>query len=698
MIKKNFLFNHKEHKEKPQRNTKEKLHILLPFVLFVRTSCHFVVKKSIITVLIFCISCNLFCQNENLSETTTDIAEDLAEQESDPEAAALFVDLLNELSENPVRINSGDESEISRLFFLSRFQIMSLTDHINKSGGIVSVYELASLPGFDRRTAEIMTPFISLRNIKNNLPQKLKTRNTLCTSFISKPGETDTSVLGSPLKILSKYKITTGPFSAGMTIEKDAGEKFLSGSPPIPDFLSSYILYSGKGIVRKVIIGNYSARFGEGTNINSLMRTGLSAIAPGLMSGHDEIKPYTSSDENIFFKGAAITLSARNLDLSILCSHKRSDASTSWSVDSSKQFVTGFYKGGLHNTESLLLKKDAVAETFFGININYSIQSVRFGLTWSESRFSLPLMLSGNDPEDFYGFDGKMSSVCSVYYNTLIKRILLFGEISADNSLDHAIIQGITLRPSDRLSVNFLYRDYSPGYTAFHGRGPGINSTTTNETGLLGNITFEAAKHLFISAGSDIAWFPWAKYRTSFPSYAKRQEFKIRYTTGENFSAEVSYNYRYSMSDGDDKQGVASIKDLSSGTLKGIFKYSPLERLTLSTRFDHKIVSESGCRGALLFQDINYTFRRAPFKVWLRYSIFDTDDWNSRIYVYENDLLYSFCIPVFSGKGSRTYAMVEWEIGDIVELRIKYGITSLIEKGCCTRETDELKMQLRLFF
>jgi hypothetical protein len=698
MINKNFLFNHKEHKKKSQRNTKEKLHILLPFVLFMSTLCPLVVRNSIIILFLFGISINLFCQNENLSVTITSIAEDLAEQESDPEAAALFVDLLNELSENPVKINSGNESEISRLFFLSRFQIMSLKDYINKTGHIVSVYELASLPGFDRRIAEIITPFISLRNIENDLPNKLKSRNTLCTNFITKSGEIDTSVLGSPLKILSKYKITAGPFSAGITIEKDAGEKFLSGSPPIPDFLSSYIMYSGKGIIRKAIIGDYSSRFGEGTNINTGMRTGFSTTAPGLMSGRDEIKSYTSSDENIFLRGAAITLSAGNLDLSFLYSHNRTDASLSLSVDSSKRFVTGLYKGGLHNTTSLLLKKDAVAETLLGVNINYSIQSVRFGFTWSESLFSLPLMVSGNDPEDCYGFEGKKNSIYSVYYNTLIKKILLFGEISADNSLDHAIIQGIILRPSDRFSVNFLYRNYSPGFTAFHGRGPGISSTTANETGLLGNFTFEAAKHLFISAGSDIAWFPWAKYRASFPSHAKRQDFKISYTPDEDFSAEMSYNYRYSMSDGDDKHGIASIKELSSGTLKGILKYSPVARLSLSTRFDNKIVSESGSRGMLLLQDINYVFKRAPFKVWLRYCIFATDDWNSRIYAYENDLLYSFSIPAFSGKGSRTYAMVEWEIGDIGELRIKYGITSLIEEGYCTGETDELKMQLRLFF
>jgi len=657
----------------------------------------FAVNKIFILIILFLISYKVFCQNDELSEIITEIAEQLAADESDPDAAEMFIEQLHELSENPVNINSGAESEISRLFFLSDFQIRSIIDHIKRSGAIVSVYEIASIPGFDRQATEIMMPFISLKYNDNDLPKKLYPKNTLITNYIIKPGESDTSSSGPLWKTLLKYKVTARSFSGGLTVEKDAGEKFFSGSPPLPDFLSSYFSWAGKGMIRQLILGDYSARFGQGTHINTRMRTGLSLTSAGYMTGRDEIRPYTSSDENNFFRGVAAEFSIKNLGVSLFLSRNKIDATVSSSADSAGLYVSNLYKAGLHNTVSLIQKKDAVSETFYGININYNIPSVRFGLTWSESRFSLPVNLTSG-PEDLYGFEGKTNRVFSAYYKSLIKRILLFGEVSADDSQDFAMVQGVALRPSDRLSINFLYRNYAPGFAAFHSRGPGSSSSTGNEYGLLGNFTFEAAKHLFISAGCDIARFPWLKYRTSYPSMARKQEIKLKYIPAESISIEASYNYRYSMCDENDEPGIPGIEELTVRTLRTIVRYSPAGNLALTTRIDYKTADESGSKGMLMLQDLKYRFRQAPVTIWLRYCIFSTDDWNSRLYAYENDLLYSFSIPALSGKGSRTYLMAQWEIADIAELRIKYGLTTLCEDGTSPVEKDELRMQFRIWF
>ena len=43
-----------------------------------------------------------------------------------------------------------------------------------------------------------------------------------------------------------------------------------------------------------------------GTNINTGLRSGLSLTASGYLSGGDDIRPYTSTDENNFFRGVAV--------------------------------------------------------------------------------------------------------------------------------------------------------------------------------------------------------------------------------------------------------------------------------------------------------------------------------------------------------------------------------------------------------
>ena len=61
-------------------------------------------------LLIFAISSLLnytcFCQVEKYSEMIANIAEELAAEDNDPEAAETYVEYLNELTENPVMINS----------------------------------------------------------------------------------------------------------------------------------------------------------------------------------------------------------------------------------------------------------------------------------------------------------------------------------------------------------------------------------------------------------------------------------------------------------------------------------------------------------------------------------------------------------------------------------------------------------------
>jgi hypothetical protein len=317
---------------------------------------------------------------------------------------------------------------------------------------------------------------------------------------------------------------------------------------------------------------------------------------------------------------------------------------------------------------------------------------------WSENRFSLPVNGQSDEPEDLFEFEGKKNRICSFYYSSLIGKILLFGELSLSDFRNLALVHGVTLRPSDRLAINFLYRNYAPAYHTFHGRGPGNGSYTINEQGMLGNFTFEAAKYIFISAGCDISYFPWLKYRSSSPSIATKQEIKLKYMATENLTFDLSYNLRFSMQNRTEGQGIARLEETSYRALKCNVKYSPKENLVLSTCINYKVSRPSNSNGILMLQDLVYKFRHVPATIWFRYCIFNTDNWDSRLYSYENDLLYSFNIPAFSGEGSRSYVMVKWEIRDIAELRVKYGLTSYSDRNTFTEDRDELRIQFRVRF
>ncbi len=67
---------------------------------------------------------------------------DMADRDEEQDLDQLS-ELLEELSHHPVYINQADYEDLTRLFWLTDFQIKSLLDHVKKAGAILSYYEIA---------------------------------------------------------------------------------------------------------------------------------------------------------------------------------------------------------------------------------------------------------------------------------------------------------------------------------------------------------------------------------------------------------------------------------------------------------------------------------------------------------------------------------------------------------------------------
>jgi len=74
----------------------------------------------------------------------------------------------------------------------------------------------------------------------------------------------------------------------------------------------------------------------------------------------------------------------------------------------------------------------------------------------------------------------------------------------------------------------------------------------------------------------------------------------------------------------------------------------------------------------MMYQDIIFKPIGSSFSFTGRVALFDTDDFNSAIYVYENDLLYEFYIPAYSNRGFRSYINCRYNItyNTMLEFRI----------------------------
>ena len=330
---------------------------------------------------------SLLAQEETLSEKIISMVEELAGEDTEGGEAVLCQEKLHELLEDGVKINSADEQEISRLFFLSAFQVRALADYIKRTGEILSHYEIANIPGFDRETAEMMMPFIRLDNKTIANENNSKCRSTLLTNISVKPSGYEQDAPGSPWKILAKYKFLSGRISGGVTTEKDSGEKFFSWNPPEVEYISAHLAYSGSGFFKKIICGDYSARFGLGTNINSSIMSGISVTAPINLPSSDEIKPYASSDENNFFRGIAAQFQIGKNTISGFYSMNMIDGKIRADTGIVPDHCQTLYNTGLHTSLSSLSGKDAVGETIWGVSSSWTYGYVRAWILFAQRRF-----------------------------------------------------------------------------------------------------------------------------------------------------------------------------------------------------------------------------------------------------------------------------------------------------------------------
>jgi len=175
-----------------------------------------------------------------------------------------------------------------------------------------------------------------------------------------------------------------------------------------------------------------------------------------------------------------------------------------------------------------------------------------------------------------------------------------------------------------------------------------------------------------------------------------KREIRVRFTPSERLTFDGLYSYRVSMADNTTSIGIPELKQIITRSIKFSARYYIYDNLTTGTRIDYKFVEPSGSKGVLFLEDIHYAMRSIPVSLWVRYCTFATDDYDSRLYTWENDLLYTFSIPSLFDKGSRFYFMTEWKISGKAGIRIKYGILTKNGNPGVVTNTEEFRIQIRV--
>ena len=683
--------------------------------------------------------------DSNIQQQLENIAESTLNEEDD------YNNLLEGLiyyREHPINLNNTNKEELQQLHILNDLQINNLLEHIEKNGNLIIIYELQTINGFDMQTINKIIPYVRVSNNFNSphfnikemfnkgenivilrsgqILEKQKGFTPIDSAALFK--SPNSRYIGSPQRLYARYRFTYGTnVSWGITAEKDQGELFFKKNQRFKynwyeqslngnqhsgfDFYSAHFFIKNIRFVKALAIGDYQATFGQGLTVWSGMSFGKSSDIMSIKRAGAGIRPYTSVDENRFMRGVASTIGFKNFEATGFLSRKKIDANISDTLaDGSASSISSLQTTGYHTTPNEIADKGAVTQTLVGGNISYKGRKLNVGLT----AINYQLDKDFNRSLTYYNqfeFASKHNFNVGIDYNYIFRNFNFFGEQAMSKNGGMAFVNGVLISLDPRLSITVVQRNYQRNYQNLLSNAFSEGTTSANEKGTYIGISAKPSNAISVSAYYDRFEFPWLKYLVNSPSAGNDYVAQLTYTPSKK--TEMYFRIRQrnkQINTSNPDAAMDYIVPANETNYRFNISYSILPSVKLRNRvelLDYKLENTKPEKGYLVYQDVIFNKIGKPLSVTLRYAIFQTDSYNSRIYAYENDMLSSYSIPSYYNRGSRFYILLDYNLTRKIEIWLRYSQTfydnqNVISAGSLS-EIDgntktEIKAQVRFKF
>ncbi len=638
-----------------------------------------------------------------------------------------IIDVISNYIEKPFDINKVSDEDLFELGILSSLQVQSFIDYREYYGPLLAEEEIQTIPNIDLETANLIA---TLGNIKGegsfNVPlhkMAYKGKNELYTKWtrVLEPSvgydgdETKNRYLGDPNKLTLRYKYSyDNRLRYGVIMEKDQGEEFFTGSNAHGfDYNSAYIyLKDYTPFLKDIAVGDYTVSMGQGLISHNDFGAGKSSWVTNIKKGGRVIRPYSSVNENLFNRGAAITVRAtKKLEITGFGSYAKKDG-TILAIDTTTSDLidlsfSSFFNSGYHRTALDLQKEGTLEETKYGGVIKYKAKHLKLGLNYQHQSYNSEFT-PADQLYNAFRFRGNSLDNLSLDYSFRHKNFFFFGEAAHSVGSGFANVHGLLMGLDRKTSLALLYRNYDRDYHAINPNAFSEQTNIANEEGLYIGLDVKINKHWRFRSYADLWKHPWLKFKTDSPTTGKEYLFRLDYRIKRKLSAYALYFNERKFDNINLGETINPVTSQTRSRLRFHLTYNLSKAVTLRSRFElawfNQLPEESN--GYLAFQDILYKPIDFPIEFSTRFAIFNTDGYNSRIYAYENDLLYEFYIPAYFYKGSRYYINLRYRGIRNVLAEFRYGYVYFLNQdsiGSGLNEIEgntrtELKAQLKFKF
>ena len=672
---------------------------------------------SIINSLFIIPACSAQNPSENLME---EVLEDLSVN-NDINNSVNSLNWENELEElsnrlqEPVNLNSATREQLEQFPFLSDIQIEHLLAYIYIHGQMETIYELQLVEELDRQTIQYLLPFVCIKAINNEPAFRWKTmlkdagrygKNEVLTRldipFYKRKGYEHT-YLGPSVYNSVKYTFRyRDQLYAGGVAEKDAGEPFAALHNSYGyDYYSFYLLLQNCGRLKLLAVGNYRLSFGQGLVMSTDYLMGKTIYASSFNNRSTGIKKHSSTDEYNYFRGVATTVAlTKRLSVSAFYSHRNMDGVV---TDGE---ITSVYKTGLHRSRKEADKKNLLTSQLTGGNVSYQQNHIRLGITGVYYVFNRPY-----EPEltgySKYNIHGNHFYNLGIDYAYRWRRFSFQGE-TAIGKQGWASLNRLQYSPVQDIQFMLIHRFYSYDYWAMYAHSFGEGSTVQNEQGYYVGLETTPFSHWRFFVSFDLFSFPWKKYRINKPSRGTDGLIQATFTPRTNLSMYLKYRYKQKERDLTGSKGTLTLP-IFHHQLRYRLNYSLNDVFSSRTTLDYNHFhsqDRAATKGYQVTQMISSQLPWTRLFADVQGSYFCTDDYDSRVYVSEKGLLYTFYTPSFQGRGFRCAVRLRYELNKHWLFITKFGETIYLNRNEIGSGNDliygnkkaDIQMQLRIKF
>jgi hypothetical protein len=266
-----------------------------------------------------------------------------------------------------------------------------------------------------------------------------------------------------------------------------------------------------------------------------------------------------------------------------------------------------------------------------------------------------------------------------------------------------ATLNGLLLSADQHVTLSALQRSFSREYQSIYAMPFAEGSGAANEQGLYLGADIRYLRRWQLNLYADVYRHPWLRFSASAPSRGRDFLARLVWQKGRNFSAYVQWQSETKEQDGV-VEGANALVENRRERVRLHATYKPSPGLELRSRIEWTrsgLPGQAAPQGFVAYQEALIKPLGSAFSAALRYAIFDTENFDTRVFTFENDLFSAISIPAYSGRGSRSYLNLSWRVNRWLRLEGRAERTNLLRAVTTSGQTGSetfWKLQARMRF